>query len=404
LIDIIFAACLKQALLLSFAVVVLRIARPLLLRQGAGVTYAAWWFVPVLMLTPALPHWKIEPLRVALTTARGQGTASLAAIPLPIPARGDTARWLALWLAGTAVVLAVQTWRQWRLARVGERLPPGSSPALIGLLSPRIALPVDFEQRFTPEERELILAHEAVHRARLDNLWNLLATLALALHWWNPLAWWAARRLQADQELACDATVLTSRPGCGQTYVQALLAAHELVPTMAPIASRWASTHPLVERISMLKNPLPASRGRTVLMGCILAGCAGLGWASQAVTTTDTAAPELKLSLVIAQQVGDRVNRLSLALAGHQGEPMRLDNPGDGSDANPPLALDLTARVVDPGKVQVDAVIWEGRPLAVIARPRLILTIGEPAMVEQTEPGTSRRISLVVVPSLIERH
>ena len=106
---------------------------------------------------------------------------------------------------------------------------------------------------------------------------------------------------------------------------------------------------------------------------------------------------------MIAQQVGDRVNRLSLALAGRQGEPMRLDNPGDGSEANPPLALDVTARVVNPGTVLIDAVLWQGRPLAVIARPRLMLKLNEPAMVEQLEPGTSRRISLVVVPSLFER-
>jgi hypothetical protein len=106
---------------------------------------------------------------------------------------------------------------------------------------------------------------------------------------------------------------------------------------------------------------------------------------------------------LIAQQVGDRVNRMSLAMAGRQGEPMRMDNPGDGSDANPPMALDLTARVVDPGKVQIDAVIWQGRPLAVIARPRLILKLNEPGMVEQLEPGTNRRTSLVVVPSLFDR-
>jgi hypothetical protein len=300
-------------------------------------------------------------------------------------------------------VLALQAWRQWSLARLGERLPAGSSPALVGLLSPRIALPIDFEQRFTSEERELILAHEAVHQTRLDNLWNLLSTLLVALHWWNPLAWWAARRLQADQELACDAAVLTARPDCGSTYVRALLAAHNLQPRPAPIASRWASAHPLVERIAMLKHPLQATRRRTVLMGCTIVACFGLAWVSQAAAMADATGPQIKLSLVIAQQVGERVNRFSLALAGRQGDPMRLDYPGDGSDAGPPLALDLTARIVDPGKVQIDAVIWEGRPLAVTARPRLILTLNEPGMVEQIVPATNRRISLVVVPSLFER-
>lgn len=401
MIEAIFSAGLQQTLMLSLAVVSLRAARPLLLRQGAGLTYAAWSLVPMLMLTPALPRPSVEPLRVALTAAGRPAAAGLASIPVPTPS--STAIWLALWLAGTIAVLGVQSWRQWNLARLGERLAAGTSPALVGLLSPRIALPVDFEQRFTPGERELILAHEAVHRDRLDNLWNLLATLLVALHWWNPLAWLGARRMQADQELACDSAVLASRPDCGSIYAKALLAAHNLQPQGAPVASRWASAHPLVERIAMLNHCLHASRRRIVLMGCTLAACAGLAWASQAAATADTAGPGLKLNLLIAQQAGDRVHRMSHALAGRQGEPMRLDNPGDGSDANPPLALDVKARVVSPGNVLIDAVIWQGRPLAVIAQPRLMLKLNEPGMVEQLEPGTNRRISLVIVPSLFDR-
>jgi len=401
MIEAVFAACLQQTLMLSLAVVLLRAARPLLLRQGAGLTYAAWWLVPALVLTPILPRPHAEPLQVALTAMRGTAAVGLTAIPTP-PATG-TASWLALWLGGTVVMLALQAWRQWRLAGFGEHLPAGSSPALVGLLNPRVALPVDFEQRFKPEERELILAHAAVHRQRFDNLWNLLTALLHALHWWNPLAWWAARRLQADQELACDAAVLVSRPTCGPAYSRALLAAHGLEPSVAPVASRWASTHPIVERIAMLKHPLQPSRRAVVVMGCALAACAGIAWAGQAATTADTSGPHLKLSLLVAQQVGDRVNHLTLALAGRQGEAMRLDNPGDGSDGNPPLALELTARLVDPGKVQIDTVIWEGRPLAVTARPRLVLKLDDPGMVEHIESGSNRRVSLVIVPSLAER-
>lgn len=401
MIEAIFRGCIQQTLMLSLAVIVLRAARPLLRRQGAGLTYAAWSLVPMLMLTPTLPRPSAEPLRLALTAAGAPAAVGMASIPMPTP--GSTAPWLALWLAGTVVVLGVQGWRQWRLARLGERLPAGSSPALVGLLNPRLALPADFDQRFTRGERELILAHEAVHRERLDNLWNLWATLLVALHWWNPLAWWGARRMQADQELACDSAVLAARPGCGPTYARALLAAHNLQPQAAPIASRWASAHPLVERIAMLNHPRHASHRRIVLMGCALAACAGLAWAGQAVATADATGPWLKLELLTAQQVGDRVTRMSVALAGPQGEPMRLHNPGDGSDANPPLALDVTARLVEPGKVQIDAVIRQGRPLAVMARPRLVLGLNAPGMVEQLEPGTNRRTSLVVVPSLFER-
>jgi beta-lactamase regulating signal transducer with metallopeptidase domain len=394
-------ALLQQSVLLSVAVLVLRAARPLLRRGGAGLTYAAWSLVPVLMVTTVLPRPSVEPVRIALSSASAPAAAGLAWGSVPPPL--STTPWLALWLAGTLVVLGIQVWRQWRLVRLGDRLPAGSSPALVGLLRPRIALPTDFDNRFTSEERELILAHEAVHRERLDNLWNLLAALAVALHWWNPLAWWGARRMQADQELACDAAVLASRPASRSTYAQALMAAHSLRPEVAPVASRWTSSHPLVERIAMLNHPVRASRRSAMLLACALATCAGLAWAGQPEDAVPVNSPGLKLSVVLAQQQGDRVNRLSFAMAGRAGERMRMENPGDGSDARPPMALELTARVLEPGKVQVDAVLWQGRPLAVVAKPRVVVKLNEPGMVEQLEPGTNSRMTLVVVPSLFER-
>ncbi|MGM9484089.1 M56 family metallopeptidase [Roseateles sp. NT4] len=280
--ELLLSSLLHQALLLSVAIVLLRTLRRPLQRLGAGAVYASWLLLPLLLLTPALPRPVVEPLRVFATAAgraADNGVPSLAAQPLPTSL---AALWLSLWLAGTAFVLAVQAWRQWRLVRLGLRLPAGSSPALVGVLRPRVALPVDFDDRFTPAERELILAHEAVHRARQDNLWNLIATLLAALHWWNPLAWWAARRLRADQELACDATVLASRPGAVATYSRALLAAHGLTPHGAPLASRWVCAHPLVERMTMLQHHLPISRRRGLALATALLCLAGTAYALQA--------------------------------------------------------------------------------------------------------------------------
>lgn len=277
--DLVLAAGLQQALLLSVAVLMLLAARPLLRRLGAGATYAAWWLVPILLLTPWLPRPAVEPLRVVVAAVGGTPDARLPALPA---ATSTAALWLSLWLVGTAVLLALQAWRQWRLARLGAQLPAGSSPALVGVLRPRVALPVDFQARFTPAEQALILAHEAVHRARHDNLWNLIATLLTALHWWNPLAWWAARRLRADQELACDAAVLAARPGAVATYSRALLAAHGLTPHGAPLASRWVSAHPLVERMTMLQHHLPASRRRRLALAAALFSLAGAAYALQA--------------------------------------------------------------------------------------------------------------------------
>lgn len=229
-------------------------------------------------------------------------TVPVALPALPAPPTPQVPAWLALWLTGTALVIAAQAGRQWRLARWGDRLPAGASPALVGLVRPRVALPADFEQRFAPAERELILAHEQVHRERRDNLWNLLACALSALHWWNPLAWWAWRRLQADQELACDAAVLAAHPGSQTLYTQALLSAHGLTTHGAPLASRWSSSHPLIEKIAMLNHARPLNRRQaSALLAAGLTACS-LAYAVEAESPHATRYVEIKLQLSLDGQ------------------------------------------------------------------------------------------------------
>lgn len=405
--DTLLAAGLRQALLLSLAVLLLQACRPLLRRLGAVPAYAAWSLVPAFLLAAALPIPGPGVLQVVAATpaaaAAGVGAARLAAWPaVPALPSGSASALLALWLAGTLAVAGVQVARQRRLIRQGERLPAGCSPALVGLIRPRVVLPEDFDQRFTAAERTLILAHEQVHRDRLDNLWSLLTAVLVALHWWNPLAWWAAGRMRADQELACDATVLAARPDCGPTYAQALLAAHDLRATLAPLASRWRSAHPLIERVAMLNRPIHHPRRRAAWVVAGVAAIAGLAWMGRALATTEAAGPPIKVSLLIAQQVDDRIHRQSLALAGPQRQPMRMAVAGGGGDGHPGLALEVTARQLDAQRVLIEAVLQEGVPLAVTARPRLVIHLGEPALVEQVDPATRRRTSVVFVPRLAD--
>ena len=133
---------LQQALLLSAGVAVMALARPLLMKRlGASSVYAAWLLVPALLLTPLLPRPAQEPLRVVL---QATGTSEAMAGPaLRAPSPDEATFWLTLWLGGAIVLTATQIGRQWRLARLGRNLPAGSSPALVGLLRPRVALPVD---------------------------------------------------------------------------------------------------------------------------------------------------------------------------------------------------------------------------------------------------------------------
>ena len=153
----------------------------------------------------------------------------------------------------------------------------------------------------------------------------------------------------------------------------------------------------------MLKHPRPATRRHRLLLGGAIVACAGLAWAGQSAPAADAAAPGIRLNLMVTQQVGNQIHRRSLVLQGRQGETMRVDKDGngDGAEAGPPLSLEVAARVLPSGAVRVDAVMREGTPLAVTARPQLVMPMNEPALVEHVaEDDPTRRTRLLVVPNL----
>ena len=80
------------------------------------------------------------------------------------------------------------------------------SPVLAGLARPRIILPASIG----PDSAEcrMVLAHENVHRRRLDNLWRLSMACVACIHWFNPLAWAMLKAFLDDMELSCDESVI----------------------------------------------------------------------------------------------------------------------------------------------------------------------------------------------------
>jgi peptidyl-prolyl cis-trans isomerase SurA len=102
--------------------------------------------------------------------------------------------------------------------------PRVDSPAVAGLWRPVLLLPAAFERAFSEAETELVLKHELMHLKRHDLPVNALLCVLQALHWFNPLLWFAASRARQDRESACDAQVLASAErDCRNDYGHALL-------------------------------------------------------------------------------------------------------------------------------------------------------------------------------------
>jgi len=98
-----------------------------------------------------------------------------------------------------------------RLGLRGEvRLLSGeavATPMTGGLWKPVILLPAA-AAKWSPERRAVVLTHELIHIRRRDVLRQLVRRTVLALYWFHPLGWLAARRAEIASEKACDEEVL----------------------------------------------------------------------------------------------------------------------------------------------------------------------------------------------------
>ena len=92
-----------------------------------------------------------------------------------------------------------------RLLRSRER----SMPMAFGTFRPAILIPA-IADTWSDDRRRAVVMHELAHVARYDCLTQTLAFVACAIYWFHPGAWWAARRLRIERELACDDRVIAA--------------------------------------------------------------------------------------------------------------------------------------------------------------------------------------------------
>jgi hypothetical protein len=92
---------------------------------------------------------------------------------------------------------------------------------VLGAFAPAVVLPDDAARHLTAETMSPLLAHELAHVKRRDYAVNLVQSVAVAILWFSPGAWWIHRRVREAREYCCD-DVAVRQCGSPSPYVNAL--------------------------------------------------------------------------------------------------------------------------------------------------------------------------------------
>ncbi|HEY7192685.1 MAG TPA: HEAT repeat domain-containing protein [Gemmatimonadales bacterium] len=126
-------------------------------------------------------------------------------------------------------------------------------PAVVGWLRPVILVPTSALSGLTPQQLEVLLAHELAHVRRYDYVVNIMQCMIETLLFYHPAVWWVSRRVREEREHCCDDLVVAT---CGdpQLYASALVGMERLRPA-TPRLALAATGGSLLHRVQRLLVP-----------------------------------------------------------------------------------------------------------------------------------------------------
>lgn len=144
----------------------------------------------------------------------------------------------------------------------------------------RIIIPAQLIEEMDSQQFHWILAHELAHVRRMDYLVRWIEWLAYVCFWWNPVVWWARYNLRMNEELCCDALVVSSLKPKPITYADSLLKAvvfltGPVIPTPA-MASEISGGGFLEERFRRIVSDDPRRSNSLLLQACFLVCALGV--------------------------------------------------------------------------------------------------------------------------------
>lgn len=143
------------------------------------------------------------------------------------------------------------------------------SPMAIGFFKPIILVPIALLGSLSASEVEAILLHELAHIRRADFLVNILIRLMRILLFFNPLAWWLCKLIDAEREHCCDDMALQVT-GDKLNYVRTLVRFSEHISSSPTLV--MTLTHGMLGRVERMVTgrSRPLARLELICLSAVL--------------------------------------------------------------------------------------------------------------------------------------
>lgn len=205
-----------------------------------------------------------------------------------------------------------------------------TGPVVCGLFRPILVLPWGMHNG----ELYHVMAHELTHVRRGDNLWKAVATLALYIHWFNPLAWLFYSLYVTDMEASCDEAVV--RRGYAEPRAYATCLLQMAVKSNSAFTGGFLAfgESALKERVKSIMHVRKSTVMLTVLCFATLTGL-GIIFLTNPQQQMESLIQQNAAGSSSAVTSGDLVKRALLGLEAEQVFNLSVDQSGQTNESVP---------------------------------------------------------------------
>ncbi|MCU6792094.1 M48 family metalloprotease [Paenibacillus sp. WQ 127069] len=245
--------------------------------------------------------------------------------------------------------------------------PSTSTPTLFGMIKPQLIMPQAILNRLNDDQLQHVFLHELAHSKRNDIAVNWFMHILLIIHWFNPVLWYAYRRMREDQEIASDALALSYlAPDKSQDYGHTLIKLLENFSQPARIAGNvnlTGSKAQLQRRITMIKQFKSNSYRWSFLGIAAIIFISGCTLTNPKTSETASQSPNKAIS--------EEKNKQSASLESNT--PSNQDKPGTSDSAGTPSTLSETKPTLTASTETQPAVEGKsGTAAPVVSQPAVV--------------------------------